>query len=80
MDECYYYFRNVGNRVLLGGGRNLDLLGEESMEMKETALIQDRLESLLRTVILPGTGFEVERRWSGIMGVGEQKRPILKQI
>ena len=50
------------------------------MEMKETALIQDRLESLLRTVILPGTGFEVERRWSGIMGVGEQKRPILKQI
>src|SRR5690606_23405980 len=25
LEEGYYYFRNIDNRILLGGGRNLDL-------------------------------------------------------
>ena len=24
--------------------------------------------------------FEIEHRWSGIMGVGQQKKPIVKQL
>ncbi|MBP6586322.1 MAG: FAD-dependent oxidoreductase, partial [Flavobacterium sp.] len=31
-------------------------------------------------VILPNQAFEIEQRWSGIMGVGKQKKPIVKQL
>ena len=80
LDEGYYYFRNIDNRILLGGGRNLDLKTEETTEFGMTALIQNELERLLENVILPQHKVEIERRWSGIMGVGNQKRPIVKQL
>lgn len=80
LDKGYYYFRNLDDRVLLGGGRNLDFKAEETTEMKETALIQNGLDELLRTTILPNTDFEVDRRWSGIMGVGNQKKPVIEQL
>jgi glycine/D-amino acid oxidase-like deaminating enzyme len=80
LEEGYYYFRNIDNRILLGGGRNLDLKGEETSEFGETDLIQNQLEKMLREIILPKTAFEIERRWSGIMGVGDHKQPILRQL
>lgn len=80
LDKGYYYFRNIDDRILFGGGRNLDFKGEETTEMAETELIQNKLEELLKTTILPNTPFEVEHRWSGIMGVGSQKKPIVKQM
>ena len=80
LDKGYYYFRNVGDRILFGGGRNLDKKAEETMAMEQTGLIQNRLEELLKNTILPGTSFEVEHRWSGIMGVGAQKKPIVEQV
>lgn len=80
LDEGYYYFRNIDDRILLGGGRNLDIKGEETTQFGETSLIQNQLENILNTNILPNTSFEIERRWSGIMGVGDQKSPIVKQI
>jgi gamma-glutamylputrescine oxidase len=79
-DKGYYYFRNVGNRLLLGGGRNLDFSGEETTEMIVTENIQNALESLLKEVILPKTDFTIDHRWSGIMGVGEKKTTIVKLI
>ena len=79
-DKGYYYFRNVGNRLLLGGGRNLDFSGEETTEMIVTENIQNALESLLKEVILPKTVFTIDHRWSGIMGVGEKKTTIVKLI
>lgn len=79
-DKGYFYFRNVGNRVLFGGGRNLDFSGEETTEFGLTSMIQDRLEVLLKEVILPGQPFEVEQRWSGIMGLGPVKSAIVKKI
>lgn len=80
LDEGYYYFRNINNRILFGGGRNLDFKGEETTIFGETELIQTELETILKDTILPNTEFEVERRWSGIMGMGNQKKPILKQV
>lgn len=80
LDEGYYYFRNIDNRILLGGGRNLDFKGEETTDLSQTDLIQNTLETLLKTTILPNTPFKVEHRWSGIMGVGNQKKPIVKTI
>ena len=80
LDEGYYYFRELDNRILLGGARNLDFKGETTAEFGLTDAVQNRLEQLLKEVILPGTTYEIERRWSGIMGMGDQKRPIIKQL
>ena len=80
LEEGYYYFRNIDNRVLFGGGRSLDIEGETTTELACTQLIQNKLESLLKEVILPDNTFKIEHRWSGIMGVGDQKAPIVKTI
>lgn len=79
-DEGYYYFRNVGNRVLLGGGRHLDLKTEETSEFGLTKLIQNKLEDLLRDMILPYTKYTIDMRWSGIMGLGSAKKSIVKAV
>jgi gamma-glutamylputrescine oxidase len=79
-DEGYYYFRNIGQRLLFGGGRNLDFKGEETSSLGLTRQIQNQLERMLRDKIIPNQKFEVEHRWSGIMGVGEVKSPIVKAL
>lgn len=79
-EEGYYYFRNVHNRLLLGGGRNLDIQTETTTAFGLNARIQQHLEQLLKTVVLPGKKFTIEHRWCGIMGVGSEKKPIIKKI
>ncbi len=80
LDQGYYYFRNINNRILFGGGRNLDFEGETTTELETTEIIQNRLQDLLKNVILPETHFEIEHRWSGIMGIGNSKKPIVQQL
>ena len=80
MDRGYYYFRNINDRILFGGARNLDIDGETTTELGETELIQNRLEQLLKEVILPDTDFALAHRWSGIMGIGSHKKPIVEQV
>lgn len=75
MDEGFYYFRNYGDRVILGGGRNLDFSGEETYLFGNTELITNELFRLLREVILPGREFSVEMMWSGLMGFNDTKLP-----
>lgn len=79
-DEGFYYFRNIGNRVLFGGGRNLDFEKETSTDFELNTSIHTHLNKLLKTVILPDNSFEIEQRWCGIMGVGNEKKPIIKKI
>ena len=78
--EGYYYFRNIKNRLLFGGGRNINFKKEETTEIGMNSKIQNHLDYLLKTMILPNTAFEIEHRWSGIMGVGNEKKPIIKPI
>ncbi|TWO31590.1 FAD-binding oxidoreductase [Seonamhaeicola sediminis] len=80
LDRGYYYFRNFKNRILLGGGRHLDFKGESTTEFGQAYHIQETLENLLKTTILPNTNFEIDHRWSGIMGVGNKKEAIVKQL
>lgn len=80
LDKGYYYFRNIDNRILFGGGRNLDFKTEETAVFGQTPRIQNELEKILKEIILPNTSFEIEHRWSGIMGVGPQKKAIVKQL
>ena len=80
LDKGYYYFRNFENRILLGGGRNLDFEGETTTDLNQTEKIQKKLEELLKNVILPNQEFQIAHRWSGIMGIGSQKNPIVSQL
>lgn len=80
LDRGYYYFRNIDDRILFGGGRHLDFKTEETDEFGQTERIQNTLETLLKTTILPNIDFEIDLRWSGIMGVGQQKKAIVKQL
>jgi glycine/D-amino acid oxidase-like deaminating enzyme len=79
-DEGYYYLRNVGERILFGGARNLDIKGETTTGFGTTDTIQNNLLKHLQETILPNTPFEIEHTWSGIMGVGDDKKPIIKTV
>lgn len=78
--QGYYYFRNINGRLLFGGARNLDVIGETTTKFETTTVIQKQLEKLLTNVILPETAFEIEHRWVGIMGVGSEKKPIIRSV
>ncbi|WP_419487664.1 NAD(P)/FAD-dependent oxidoreductase [Chryseobacterium bernardetii] len=79
-DEGFYYFLNLGNRILLGGGRNQDFKTEETTAFETTEFLQDHLENFLKEVILPNREFKIDLRWSGIMAMGNEKTPIVKQL
>ncbi|HVG13893.1 MAG TPA: FAD-dependent oxidoreductase, partial [Chitinophagaceae bacterium] len=81
-DGGYYYFRNLGERVLLGGARHKAFAEERSTDFGLTDTVQGHLEKYLREVILPGykKSFTIDHRWSGIMAMGSDKLPIVEEI
>ncbi len=79
-DVGYYYFRNIGNRILFGGGRNLDFKGETTTKLETTEQIISHLEKILKQNLLPNIDFDIEHQWAGTMGVGKSKSPIVKKL
>ena len=80
-DEGFVYFRNVGNRVLLGGARNKFFEQENTTELTTTDNLQQELEKLLRDVIIPQEkNYSIDYRWSGIMGMGKTKMPVVRTL
>ena len=79
-DEGFYYFRDLGDRILLGGARNKAFEEETTTEMEITQTIQQELEHFLSTYIIPHQSFTITDRWSGIMGMGSEKMPIIREI
>ena len=81
-DEGYYYFRNLGNRLLLGGARNADFKNEKTYSLETSATIQKVLEDFMMQRILPKGSKKpkIELRWSGTMGMGKIKKPIIEQL
>ena len=80
VDKGYTYFRNIDNRILLGGGRNLSFKEENSTQFENTAVIQNYLTTLLRNKLVPHQDVEIDYFWSGIMGIGKEKGPIVKKV
>jgi glycine/D-amino acid oxidase-like deaminating enzyme len=79
-DEGFYYFRNIGKKILLGGARNLSFKEEETLDHDISPVIQDELERFLREVVLPGENYTIDLRWSGIMGMGNEKIPTINKV
>lgn len=79
-DKGYYYFRNVGTRLLLGGARNKAFELENTTEMQTTEIIQNALEEFIKQHLLPATTYTITDKWSGIMAMGSEKNPIIQCI
>ncbi len=79
-DRGYVYFRDIDGRVLLGGARNVAAEAESTDQWGESDAVQARLKAILREVIVPRREVAIEQRWSGILGVGPSKAPIVEAI
>ena len=73
----YNYFRNAGNRILLGGARHLDLKGEATTKEGINSRLESQLKDDLKSFIAPERPLEIDYAWSGIMAFGEGKAPLL---
>lgn len=75
----YGYFRNVGKRVLIGGWRHLAREEETTLAYGDNKIIQDQLEQFLGHTILASQQWEISDSWSGILGTGIAKQPVLEE-
>lgn len=81
LHQGYYYFRNFEGAVMLGGGRHLDRMNEETASQSTSPFIQNELEKVLRETILPNQDFTIEQRWAGTMAFGpnNEKEAIVEK-
>lgn len=79
-DEGYYYFRNIDDRVLIGGGRNIDFKKEETTSFGITEEVKTEISRMLNEMILPNYKWEFDMEWSGIMAFGKELSPIIKEV
>jgi gamma-glutamylputrescine oxidase len=81
-DEGYYYFRNLGNRLLLGGARNTAFSHEQTHLAEPTSEIQEYLKAFIISHLpeaAQAMGKPGWMEWAGIMGMSEDKNPIIKE-
>ena len=78
-DSGYVYFRNVGNRLLIGGARNQFPNEETNRFGKNEANLNYLQEFLKSYVISRGGSFEIEHHWSGLLSGGTERLPIVKR-
>jgi len=79
-DRGYIYFRNVGNRLLIGGARNLDVSQEETDQFGTNEKIRSYLIRFVSDVLKLPSGWQIDKEWSGIMGFSPTKTPIIQQL
>lgn len=79
-DRGYVYFRNIDNRILIGGSRNTLGIEEETDSFGITESGRERLRVLLNRFVPIAEGIDFDYAWSGILGVSESKEPIIKAI
>ena len=65
---------------MLVGERNLDFNSETATEFSQTEIVQNKLEELLKEVILPHHDFEIAHSLSGIKGIENSKKPIVSEL
>ena len=79
-DEGFYYFRNVGNQILLGGARNSNFEEERTTNMEGSDAIRHILTDFLKTHLQTSEPVEIVQSWSGIMGFTPDKNPLCTAV
>ncbi|TAF56122.1 MAG: FAD-binding oxidoreductase [Sphingobacteriia bacterium] len=78
--EGFYYWRHVGNRILLGGARHLAFGDEATTDLSGSDFIRAALEQFLHANVWVPQDLRIERHWSGIMGFSDNKEPLVKAM
>jgi gamma-glutamylputrescine oxidase len=78
-NEGFVYFRNVGSRLLLGGGRDQAKEEETTDHFGVNPAIKEYLVKFANNVLKLEDGWEIDLEWSGIMGMTDNKEPIIRQ-
>ena len=84
-DEGFYYWRHLGDRILLGGARNADFAGEETLDPTVSEVIQTQLEQfLIRHLPAHFSASNIQSmvslRWGGLMAMSPDKKPVLAEM
>ncbi len=79
-DQGYVYFRNVGDRLLIGGGRNRFQETETTDQFGQTVGIRSYLIEIIERHILINRPYHITEEWSGILGFNKTKQPIIKEV
>ena len=79
-NKGYVYFRTINGHLLIGGGRNLDIESENTISIDKNPQITNYLINFVKDHILLDQKFEITDHWSGIMGLGPIKSPIIKLV
>lgn len=80
-NQGYDYFRNVGSRILLGGGRDKSMEKEETTIFSTTKEITEYLLDLLSRILYTGKKEIIDQQWSGIMAFGKKgDLPLVKEV
>ncbi len=80
MEAGFVYLRNIGDRVLVGGARHLDMDGSTTADYGEIPVISTYLREILDTRILKEKPYAIEYHWNGFLGVGETKEAIIEMV
>lgn len=79
-DEGYVYFRNIGERLLLGGGRNVAKEEETTDQFGTNQKIKEYLTRFANVTLNLPEKWEIDVEWSGIMGMTDNKEPVLQEV
>lgn len=76
----YVYFRDLGDRLLIGGARDVDKAGEESTENEINPKIKQWLVDFVNDKLGIDPDWRIEQEWTGVMGFGATKTPEMKKL
>lgn len=79
-DEGFYYWRNLGQRILIGGGRNSAFTEEQTTDLSGSEKIKKALTTFLEEHLQSGYQYIIDYHWSGIMGFTNDKKPFVGEV
>ena len=78
--QGFNYFRNVDGRILMGGMRHLFPISESTGIQGNTQEVVMALTDFLQHRIHTTSEIEIDLAWSGVLGVGKDERPVVKEV
>jgi len=79
-DEGFYYWRNLGDRILIGGARNSAFKEEQTIDLSGSETVKHALETFLENHVDPSYQYKIEHHWSGIMAFTPDKKPFTGRV
>lgn len=81
-DAGFYYFRPIEhNRLLIGGGRNINFNAETTTHLiNSNEIVNGIKEAIHQLFTTIHSNSRVEYSWAGVMGFSPNKKPIIENV